>query len=129
MQVKDIMTRDTQTVREGDSTAAAGRQMREANVGCLVVIGGAVKGIVTDRDLAISCLGDAHNAEECPVSRHMSTPAITVDPSLDILEAVHLMTESRVKRLPVVESDQLIGLVSLREMVFRYIPEKDDAEA
>ncbi|MBF8268276.1 MAG: hypothetical protein HW388_1784, partial [Dehalococcoidia bacterium] len=73
MQLGDIMAKNVFTISGEESVAAAARRMREGNIGCLVVMKGeTLQGIVTDRDLLIGCLGDAHDPGECRVSRHMS---------------------------------------------------------
>ena len=89
----------------------------EADVGCLVVTeNGVVKGIVTDRDLAIGCLSKHQDAGECLVSEHMSSPAITTEASNDMLKTARLMTDLDVRRLPVLDGGQLVGLVSLSDI-------------
>jgi CBS domain-containing protein len=117
MQLKDIMAKHVVTVTEGESVFDAANLMRQASVGCLVIArAGKVQGIVTDRDLTIRCLGEGHNPVLCPVSQHMSAPAITTEPDMDVLYAAHLMSNKKIKRLPVVEDDQLVGLVSFSDI-------------
>jgi CBS domain-containing protein len=117
MQLKDIMARKVATIDGDDSIFSAARLMRTSNVGCLVVTNaGNVKGIITDRDLATACLSEGHDSRLCQVAGHMSNPVITGSPSMDILDAAHLMTEKRVKRLPVVEGTKLVGLVSMSDI-------------
>jgi CBS domain-containing protein len=117
MQLKGIMAKNVLTITSEETIAGAARRMQEANVGCLVITNaGNVQGIITDRDLAVRCISQGHNPQQCHVSSHMSSPVITTEPNMDILDAAHLMTEQKVKRLPVVEGDQLIGLVSFSDV-------------
>lgn len=119
MQLKDIMAKHVVTVTEGDSVFSSANLMRQASIGCLVVAkAGKAQGIVTDRDLAIRCLGEGHNPTLCPVSQHMSAPVTTAGPDMDVLYAAHLMTNKKIKRLPVVEGEdqQLVGLVSFSDI-------------
>jgi CBS domain-containing protein len=117
MQLKGIMAKNVLTITSEETIAGAARRMQEANVGCLVITNsGKVQGIITDRDLAVRCISQGHNPQQCHVSNHMSSPVITTEPDMDILDAAHLMTEQKVKRLPVVEGDQLIGLVSFSDV-------------
>ena len=118
MHLREIMKKNVITVTDEESIANAARKMREANVGCLVVTnnGRSVEGIITDRDMTVDCLSQAHNSEQCQVSRHMTSPVISAEPNWDVLGAVHLMTEKQIKRLPVVENGQLIGLVSFSDI-------------
>jgi CBS domain-containing protein len=117
MQLKGIMAKNVLTITGEETIAGAARRMQEGNVGCLVITNaGSVQGIITDRDLAVRCISQGHNPQQCHVSNHMSSPVITTQPDMDILDAAHLMTEQKVKRLPVVEGDQLIGLVSFSDV-------------
>jgi CBS domain-containing protein len=117
MQLKDIMAKHVVTVTPDESVFQAAGLMRQASVGCLVIAqDGRPQGIVTDRDLTIRCLGEGHNPVLCPVSQHMSAPVITTTPDMDVLYAAHLMTNKKIKRLPVVENDRLVGLVSFSDI-------------
>jgi CBS domain-containing protein len=113
MHIREIMAKNVITVAPDSSVAEAAGAMRRANVGCVVVVNaGAVKGIVTDRDLAVQCTSEGHNPQSCRVSDYMTTPVFTIQPSTDILSAAQTMGDKHVKRLPVVEGNKLIGLVS-----------------
>jgi CBS domain-containing protein len=117
MQLKDIMVKHVVTVTEDESVFNAANLMGQASVGCLVIArAGRAQGIVTDRDLTIRCLGEGHNPVLCPVSQHMSAPVITAGPDMEVLYAAHLMSNKKIKRLPVVEDEQLIGLVSFSDI-------------
>ena len=87
-------------------------------IGALPVMDGdSVGGIISERDL-VYCLKE-HGAEvlDWPVSRAMSSPALTVTRDTDVLSALGLITRRRVRHLPVVEDGVLIGLVSIGDMV------------
>ena len=117
MDVREIMSTHVYQVRQEESTAAAATHMQEADVGCLVVVGAdLITGVITDRDLAVRCLSESHDSRECRVEEHMSSPAITVGPAADMLEAAHTMTTKSIRRLPVVDGDELVGLVSLSDI-------------
>ncbi len=117
MQLQDIMSRDLITCAGEETIAVAARKMREANIGGLVVTNaGRVRGIITDRDLAVGCISGGDQAQQCQVAEHMSSPVITAPPSMDILDAASLMNEQRVRRLPIVERDQIVGLVSYSDI-------------
>ena len=113
MKLKDLMTTDVVTITSNQSVIVAAARMRELNVGSLVVTTGTdVEGIITTWDLTVGCMGAGHNVRECLVFHHMSTPVHTARPEMDTLEAVHVMAERRITRLPVVEDGKLIGIVS-----------------
>lgn len=117
MEVQHVMSTYVHTVERDESIATAARKMREGDVGSLVVLSsGSVNGVITDRDLAIRCMSQGHDYQQCRVSDHMSGPAITVGPALDMLEAAGLMASQKIRRLPVVDGDKLIGLVSLSDI-------------
>ena len=117
MKLEDIMIRKVITISILDTVVDAAKLMREANVGCLVVNDDRnVKGMLTDRDLVVGCLGAGHNARECRVAQHMSSPVIIAEPGWDILEASRVMTEKQVKRLPVMQGNNLVGLVSFSDI-------------
>ena len=117
MKLEDIMIRKVITVSSLETVVEAAKKMREANVGCLVVNDDRnVKGVITDRDLVVGCLGEGHNARECRVAQHMSSPVIIAEPGWDIFEASRVMTEKQVKRLPVMQDKKLVGLVSFSDI-------------
>ena len=97
--------------------------MVNGGVGCLVVPEGyVVKGVVTDRDLALGCLGNSHFCSDCNVSQHMSSPVIVCGPNMNVLEAARLMVDKNIKRLPVVEEGKLCGLLSFSDIATSMIP-------
>ena len=87
-----------------------------------------VLGIISERDL-VYCLRD-HGAEVLgwPVSRVMTSPALTASKDTDVLSALALMTQRRIRHLPVVEDHQLCGIVSIGDLV-KYRMERIEAEA
>ncbi len=117
MDLREIMAQHVVTITADDSVFKAASLMRQASVGCLVIAeDGQAQGIVTDRDLAIRCMGEGHNPALCAVGNHMSTPVFTATPDMDVLYAAHLMTNKKIKRLPVVEGEKLVGLVSFSDI-------------
>lgn len=105
------------------------RRLGERRIGALPVVdGGRITGIISERDL-IYCLRE-HGPEvlEWPVSRVMSAPAITTDSHMDVLSALALMTERRIRHLPVVEGGEIRGIVSIGDLV-KYRMERIEAEA
>jgi CBS domain-containing protein len=104
-------------------------KLGERRIGALLVIEqGQIAGIISERDV-IYCLRE-HGADVLawPVSRVMSSPAITVDSSTDVLVALALMTQRRIRHLPVVEGSELKGIVSIGDLV-KYRMERVEAEA
>ena len=117
------------TIGAEDRVRAAVDKLGERRIGALPVVeGDRVAGIMSERDV-IYCLRD-HGSEvlDWPVSRVMTSPAITADPSTPVLSALALMTERRIRHLPVVEGDRLIGIVSIGDLV-KYRMDRIEAEA
>jgi CBS domain-containing protein len=105
------------------------QRLGEKRIGALPVIEDErVAGIVSERDV-IYCLRD-HGPEvlDWPVSKIMTAPAITIDTAMEIMTALALMTQRRIRHLPVVEGGELIGIVSIGDLV-KYRMERIEAEA
>ena len=121
--------RDVATIGAGDPVSAAVATLGERRIGALPVVeGDRIVGIMSERDV-IYCLRD-HGAEvlDWPVSRVMTAPAITADPSTPILSALALMTQRRIRHLPVTEDERLAGIVSIGDLV-KHRMERIEAEA
>ena len=117
-QVRDVMTPDPVCVSTKDTTDKAGQEMRDRDVGSLVVTenGGSVHGIVTDRDIVVRAVADSKHPEETPVGDVCTANPTVLAPDEPIEEAVQRMREQNVRRLPVVEGDQPVGIVSLGDL-------------
>jgi len=104
-------------------------RLGEKRIGALPVVeGGRIVGIVSERDV-IYCLRDrGREALDLPVSEVMSAPAITVDSETNVLHALALITERRIRHLPVVEAGQISGIVSIGDLV-KYRMDMIEAEA
>jgi CBS domain-containing protein len=105
------------------------RRLGEKRIGALVVVeNDRIAGIMSERDV-IYCLRD-HGAEalDWPVAKVMSSPAITVTPDTEVLTALALITQQRIRHLPVVEGGKIRGLVSIGDLV-KYRMERIEAEA
>ena len=109
---------DVATIGSDSTVTDAVRLLGEHRIGALPVVdGGQVIGIMSERDV-IYCLKD-FGAEVLgwPVSRVMTAPAITVDPSTPVLSALALITQRRIRHLPVLSGGRLVGIVSIGDLV------------
>jgi len=119
------------------ATIAAGPLVRDAVkllgdrcIGAVPVLGsnGAIDGIFSERDLVGCISAHGHDVLDWPVERVMSSPALTVERATPILAALSIMTRERIRHLPVVESGEIRGIVSIGDLVKHRI-ERIEAEA
>ncbi len=109
---------DVETITAGEPLTAVVRKLGEKRIGALPVVeDGRIVGIISERDV-IYCLRD-NGAEvlEWEVGRVMTSPAITASPDTEVLSALALMTQRRIRHLPVVESHEIRGIVSIGDLV------------
>ena len=117
--VADVMTPDPVGLLESETVADAARLMRDNDIGDVLVLddtGGRPVGIVTDRDLVIRALADGGNAKEMTLSTIVSQDLVCVSPDDSIDDAVELMRAKAIRRVPVVERDQAVGIVSIGDL-------------
>jgi CBS domain-containing protein len=108
---------------------AAVALLAERKIGAVPVVkDGQVVGIMSERDVIYGLKSDGAAMLDRSVESIMTAPAITVDPSADILGALSLMTRRRIRHLPVVEGAVLIGLVSIGDLV-KFRMDKIEADA
>jgi len=120
---------DVETITAEARLGDAVRRLGEKRIGALPVVeDGRIVGIISERDV-IYCLKDhGANVLDWPVSRMMSSPAITADSDMDVLAALALMTQRRIRHLPVVERGEIRGIVSIGDLV-KHRMERIEAEA
>lgn len=115
--VRDVMTSDPKTVEAGDNVEDAAKIMAEADIGAVVVVDDdKVAGIVTDRDITVRVVAAGENPSKTKVSDAASSGADTIEADASIDDAVKLMREKDIRRLPVVEDDKPVGIVSLGDI-------------
>ena len=81
----------------------------------MVTVAGAVKGIITDRDL-LACLAQGHDPYLCKITTHMQRPVHVLRPDEDHATAADVMRARRIKRLPIAQNGKLLGIVSLSDL-------------
>jgi len=114
--VRDVMTPGPIGVDYYQSIGEAARTMRDWGVGAVLVVRNeSLYGLVTDRDLVVRAVAEARGADE-PVGPLSSANLIGVDADADVSEAMRLMRQHTVRRLPVLEDGQVTGIVSLGDL-------------
>jgi CBS domain-containing protein len=115
--VAEVMAHDPATVDVDAPISEAARTMRAADVGdVLIVEGGRLRGIITDRDIAVRAVAEDKDPST-PVREACSgAELITVTPDTTIEQATQLMRSNAVRRLPVVEGDRPVGIVSIGDL-------------
>jgi CBS domain-containing protein len=119
MNIRDIMTQNPRTVSPQDSIQAAARIMRDEDTGVVPIVdNGRPIGVVTDRDIVVRAVADGPQLDR-PVRDIASRGLVSVSPDMSTREAAELMAEHQVRRLPVVEGDRLVGIVSLGDLAVK----------
>src|SRR5918996_5473268 len=107
--VEEIMTRDPRTLDIGDSLVDAAREMRNGDIGNVIVTdGGRVVGIVTDRDIVVRAIAEGREPQSTTVGDVCSSDPRTLEPEESVEVAAQAMSENSVRRLPVVRDGELV---------------------
>jgi CBS domain-containing protein len=125
--IRELMTKDPRTVRPDSTAVDAARLMREEDTGIAPITegDGRLVGVVTDRDLAIRVIAEEKDPRTTKVTEIASQNLITIDPDQDLDEALELMAEHQLRRLPVVEEDgKLVGILAQADVARHAGPER-----
>jgi CBS domain-containing protein len=127
--VEEIMTRDPRTVNADDPVIDAARIMRDSDIGDAVVMdGGQVTGIVTDRDIVVRGVAEGIDAESASVSEVCTTGVETIEPDASVDEALSRMREKDIRRLPVAKHGRPVGIISLGDLAVEREPDSTLAD-
>ena len=122
--IRDVMTPEPITVTPTMTIEQAARRMRDAGIGNVVVLnGGQITGILTDRDIVVRAVAEGWNPADTPVGEVASQDLTTISPDDTIDDAVILMRERSIRCLPVVEHGRPVGIVSLGDLALERNPE------
>jgi CBS domain-containing protein len=121
---RDIMTRHAECAKTTDSLADAARKMRDLEVGSLPICGedDRLKGMVTDRDIVVRCVAEGGDPTTMKVAELAQGKPVTIGADDSVEEALHTMIEHHVRRLPVIDGHDLVGIVSQADIA-RNLPE------
>ncbi|MDQ3778346.1 MAG: CBS domain-containing protein [Actinomycetota bacterium] len=112
--IRDLMTQNPQSLRADQPVVEAARIMRDEDAGLVPVVDGErLVGTLTDRDIAIRVVAEGKDPAATTVREVASTDLVTIDPQQELSEALRLMAQHQVRRLPVVEEDgRLVGILA-----------------
>jgi len=118
MKLHEIMTRSVIRIHPEETVAVAARMLERNNIGAMPVCSheGKLCGMVTDRDIVIRCIAAGRSPEETKVREVMTNRLYVGRPDMDVTLAAGLMGKEQIRRLPVMESGKLCGMVSLGDL-------------
>ncbi|MBS7616010.1 CBS domain-containing protein [Candidatus Bathyarchaeota archaeon] len=117
------MIKEVVTIDENSTVKEAAEVMNKFEIGCLIAVRkGKAVGIITERDLLKRVVAEAKDVGKTKVKDVMSSPLVVVEPGMELEEAVKLMFQMKIKKLPVVDEKRLVGLVTLTDIA-RFQPQ------
>ncbi len=129
MTVQEVMTAYPDTLAPDASIRKAALMMRDDDIGVIPIVDdlGSLIGVVTDRDIVIHAVADGRGAD-ATVEECMSRSVDTVGQDTTVEQAMLLMSQQQIRRLPVVENGRLVGIVSLGDLAESNAPQQEKAE-
>lgn len=121
--LRDVMTANPIALANSSSVTEAARSMKEADIGDVIVLDNdEVCGIVTDRDITIRVVAEGKDPNSTSLGDCCSRNPITLDPDSSVDEAVKLMRDKAIRRLPIIEGGKPVGIVSLGDLAIEKDP-------
>jgi CBS domain-containing protein len=127
--VEQIMTTNPRTVNVDDTVKDAAAVMRDSDIGDVIVIeDGQVSGILTDRDIVVRAVAEGRDADSASVSDICTTGIKAIEPDASVDDALRMMREDDIRRLPVVKNGRPVGIVSLGDLAVEREPDSTLAD-
>jgi CBS domain-containing protein len=127
--VEEIMTTNPRTVNVDDTVLDAAQVMRDNDIGDVIVVeDGQVTGIVTDRDIAVRAVADGRDPDSTPVGDVATTGIQAIEPGASVDDALRMMREHDIRRLPVVKNGRPVGIISLGDLAVEREPDSTLAD-
>jgi CBS domain-containing protein len=119
---RDLMTPGAECVGENDTLETAAKKMRDLDVGQLPVCGedGRLRGVVTDRDIVVKCIAPGGDPSEAVAASFAEGKPVTIGADDTIEQAISTMVEHKVRRLPVIDGHDLVGMLSQADIARSY---------
>ncbi len=129
MRCREIMTKNVRTATRDMSLREVAAIMRDGDMGAVPVVDeGKLIGIVTDRDIVVQCIADGRDADTA-INDAMTTELFTVGPDDFVFEAIRLMGDKQVRRIPVVDDKgKLAGIIAMADVALETEDEREIAE-
>jgi CBS domain-containing protein len=122
-EIRDVMTQDVVALPTDTSLADASRAMRERDIGdVLVVDGDRLAGIVTDRDIVIRAIAEDRSPSDTTVGELATGDVTSLSPEDSVEDAIRIMRDQAVRRIPVVENHRPVGIVSIGDLAVERDP-------
>ncbi len=124
--IRDLMTSNPSTIGSDGTIADAARLMRDEDAGIIPIVDGdRLVGMITDRDITVRVVAEGRDPQSTTVGEIASRDLVTIDPQQDLDEALRLMAQHQVRRLPVVEEDgRLVGILAQADVAREASPEQ-----
>ena len=121
---REIMTGGVECAQVGESVSDAARKMRNLGVGALPICGddNRLKGVITDRDIVVNCVADGKDTNSVTVEQYAGDEVVTIGADDSVEEALATMSRAGVRRVPVIDGHDLVGMVSQADIA-RNLPE------
>jgi CBS domain-containing protein len=121
MKVRDVMTEEVMCAAPDTTLEEIATMMRTGDTGAIPVTDeGDLIGIITDRDIVLRCVAEGHDATEMTAEEIVSEDIETIDPDSDLEEARELMSRRQIRRLPVVDRGELVGMLSIGDLAVKH---------
>jgi CBS domain-containing protein len=126
---RDIMNSHAECARTSDTLVEAARKMRDLDVGALPICGEdeRLKGMITDRDIVVRCIAEGGDPNTTTVEQFAEGKPVTIGADDSVEEALRTMIDHKVRRLPVIDGHDLIGMVSQADIA-KNLPEDKVSE-
>lgn len=120
--VREVMTRSPVCLSPQTTLTEASHAMAEQGIGDVLVLDGDLRGVVTDRDIVVRALANNRDPASTTLAEILSGDVVAVAPDDPVSRAVQLMRERAIRRLPVCEGDQPVGIVSIGDLAVEQDP-------
>ena len=121
MKVSEVMTTEVESVQLNSTVEEVASIMKVENIGSVPVVDedDDLVGIITDRDIVVRCVAEGKNPADTTVEEILSHELETIEPDVDIEEAAQLMADRQIRRLPVCEDGELVGMISIGDLAVK----------